>query len=119
MKLTITSITCNSTCSAAFADNLFLMIQSDAGVPARYPLKGSIDMSEKSSMALPSGGYSIEYDYGVIVTAWDDDGPIKSVDAPDYLFNIGVGPSSPIGSATVTKYNHNGAEYTYSTTISQ
>ena len=119
MKLTINEIKCDAPCSAVQDDNLFLLIQADAGPPVRYPMLGWDDMGAGDTMTLPDGGYVIEYSYGVIVTAWDEDSLVfKGLDSPDYLFNISVGPGSSVGSSSFTKYNHNGAQYTFTTTIS-
>lgn len=121
MKLTITNITCNNPCSGIQDDDLFLLIQADGGVPMRYPVAGSVSMGANDEMPLPDGGYVIDYSYGVIITAWDRDSFLfKSLDSPDYLFNISIGAGSTVGDhPPFTKYNHNGAEYTFTTSISQ
>lgn len=69
-------------------------------------------------MALPAGGYSFDFDYGFVVTAWDRDSVVlKGLDSPDFLFNFDGCTTSP-GYYSQTLYNNNGAEYTYSRTIS-
>ncbi len=90
MKMTLTNITCNATASTAEDnDDLFLMIQADAGPPVRYPLTGSITMKKEGQMPLPDGGYVINFDYGAVVTGYDlDERLLKNVDSPDYLFLV-------------------------------
>lgn len=105
MLLKITSIVCDATVSTVEStDNLFLMIQADAGPPARYPMTGSSPMKVGSSMPMPAVGtapnteyyYQVEFDYGVVVTGYDLDSLlIKNLDSPDFLFNFAVNTSSP------------------------
>lgn len=117
MQMTITGITCDK-CHSSKEDNVFLLIQADAGVPARYPLVDSVDMGNGSTMTLPDGGYVVNFDYGVVVTAWDLDSRLfTGVNAPDFLFNFYV--TSGSGSASGTMSNENGAKYSYTYTISQ
>jgi hypothetical protein len=119
MKLTINSIYCNATCSGIQKDNVFLIIQADGGPPIHYPAIGAINMAAGDSMTLPTGGYTVEFDYGFVVTAWDRDSYIfKGLDSPDFLFDFNACTTSP-ASYTQTLYNENGAEYTYSRSISQ
>ena len=54
----ITKITCNTRHSTDKDDNVFLLIQADAGVPLRYPAVDFRDMGDGSTMTLPDGGYS-------------------------------------------------------------
>lgn len=118
MKMTITNITCNNPSSAIQDDNVFLLIQADAGPPVRYPPIGTERMGSGDTMELPAGGYVVEYEYGVVVTAWDRDSFIfKGLDSPDYLFNIFVDTETT--NSTNTKYDHNGADYTFTRNISQ
>jgi hypothetical protein len=119
MQMTITSITCKSTCSIPpKKDNVFLLIQADAGPPIRYPAIGVVDMGSDDAFTLPAGGYTVEFDYGVVITAWDQDSVvITDLNSPDFLFNIPV--SNHTGNGTTTTYNENSASYTYSIEISQ
>ena len=119
MKMTITSITCNATCSIPpKKDNVFLQIQADAGLPLRYPTVGVVDMGAGDSFTLPSGGYWVDFDYGVVVTAWDQDSVIiTDLNSPDFLFNIAV--NTHTASGTTSTYNQNSAAYTYTIEISQ
>ncbi|HVZ51842.1 MAG TPA: hypothetical protein VG986_07750 [Pseudolabrys sp.] len=118
MQMIITNITCNQRHSTTQDDNVFLLIQADAGVPARYPLVDSEDMGNGSTMTLPDGGYVVNFDYGVVVTGWDLDSRIfTNVNAPDFLFNFSVNSNSASYSGTMS--NENGAKYSYSYTISQ
>jgi hypothetical protein len=115
--MTITNVTCNATCSGIQDDNVFLLIQADGGPPSRYPAFNSIKMGPGDTMTLPDGGYVVNFEDGVVVTAWDLDAFIfKIVNAPDYLFNIWVYYDTQ--SATETKYNNNGARYTFTRDIS-
>lgn len=119
MTLTISSIVCESTCSIPpKEDNVFLLVQADAGLPRRYPPLAVCDMGKGSSFTLPDGGYSIDFTYGVLVTAWDQDSIlITELNAPDFLFNIAVDAGTPSGSTTT--YNKNGASYTYTIAVTQ
>ncbi|MBV0911697.1 hypothetical protein [Anianabacter salinae] len=114
--MTITNITCNNPCSGIQDDDVFLLIQADGGPPARYPAVGTYSMGAGTQWTL-EGGYEVDYDYGVIVTAWDRDSyMLKNLDSPDYLFNINVKGNTT--SSTNTKTNHNGADYTFTRNIS-
>ncbi|MEN3747661.1 hypothetical protein TPR58_10810 [Sphingomonas sp. HF-S3] len=118
MKLTINSIYCKKTCSATQPDNVFLIIQADGGPPIHYPAVGWINMKAQEYMTLPEGGYSFDFDYGFVVTAWDADSVfLKGLDSPDFLFNFDGCTTSP-GYYSQTLYNNNGAEYCYDRTIS-
>lgn len=116
MQMIITKITCNTRHSTDKDDNVFLLIQADAGIPLRYPAVDSVDMGDGSTMTLPDGGYTVNFDYGVVVTGWDLDSRLfTSVNAPDVLFNFYVNSGSASYSGTMS--NENGANYSY--TISQ
>lgn len=123
MKMTITGITCKATVSTVEStDNLFLLIQADAGPPARFPLTGSVDMKVGSEMTLPDGGYAVNFDYGVVVTGYDLDSLLlKNLDSPDFLFNLSVNTTSRSGTQTLTFCKNQGegtSEYVVSYEIS-
>ncbi|MEM7269840.1 MAG: hypothetical protein AAF401_11370 [Pseudomonadota bacterium] len=112
-RLTITSVVCDETCATFEAyDNVFMPIQADGGLPIRYPPYGNQKMTDGDAMDLPDGGLKVDYEYGVVVTFWDEDSKIvQDLNQPDYLFNINVNAGSTSGSNT--KYNLNGAKYTF------
>lgn len=117
MQFAITKIACVQRHSTDKDDNVFLLIQADAGMPLRYPAVDSVDMGDGSTMTLPDGGYVVNFDYGVVVTGWDLDSRLfTGLNAPDFLFNFYVNSGSGSGSGTMS--NENGAEYSYAYTIS-
>lgn len=124
MKMLITNITCNAPCSGVQDDNVFLLVQADAGPPMRYPPAKSYPMGTGDTMPLPVDsdtgvtGYSVNYDYAVIVQAFDLDSRVfTDIDQPDYLFNISADTQTPSG--TTKKYNHNSAVYSFTVEFSQ
>jgi len=130
MQLQITDITCIAA-SSIKPDNVFLIIQADAGAPLRYPIMGSHNMSAGDSMPLPPPASSsddsdsgtdaliVEFEFGVVITAWDRDSFfLKGLDSPDYLFNINVCRASTWATTTYIAYEHNGAQYSFTRSLS-
>jgi len=115
MLMTINTIKCINPHSNNASDSVFLLIQADANRPRRHPLVGSVSMSPGSTMPLPTNGYQIAFDYGVVVTVWNHD-MFQMVNAPDFLFNLAVMNTSASWSGDMSNYNK--AEYYCDYTIS-
>ena len=135
--LSINSLTCQQTTSTVESnDDVFLVIQADAGPPLRYPAAGVFQMAPTGngktgrdgiyeSMPMPeTGSYTIGFDYGVVVTGFDRDSTIdKNFNAPDFLFNFSVNLDYPHDMTQQTmkclkNQGLNFSEYTVTFTVS-
>ena len=111
-KIQITSIVCNGT-SEDGNDEVYVIHQSDAGVPVRYPAAGyqrmntTADPSDDVVQTWSPPDLTMEFTNEVLVTLWDQD--VRGTD-PSFLINNDYTPSDVPSSFSM--HNHNGAEYT-------
>jgi hypothetical protein len=118
LKLTITEILCNKP-SSPVVDEFFMFIQADGLPPVRYPLLGfkpalagkTVELPSKSSSSASADGIVVEFNHGVVITAFDRDfKAITSVfNDNDFLFSFAVDAQSAGG--TFSSTNHNGSSY--------
>ena len=113
-SIKITSIQCHGTNdTGGFNDEVYIIYQSDAGLPIRFPLFGSQNMNTSAD----SGSNTVQqwnvdlvldFDQEVLVTLWDsDEGTAKR---SDFLINCDYDSGNP--PASFHMQNNNGADYT-------
>ena len=111
-SITITSITCHGT-SESGHDEVYLICQSDAGLPIRIPasINTNHPMEKGDTWSI---NQTLNYDYEVLVTLWDED---LSYDPnlATYLQSIDfVAGTLGLGSGVIQLTNRNGANYSVS-----
>jgi hypothetical protein len=110
-SIKITTILCNST-SESGHDEVYVICQSDAGLPIRFPtgINEYTQMTSKTSWSLNE---TLNFEYEVLVTLWDED---LSYDPnlATYLQSNDFRPGT--GSGTLRLTNRNGADYSISYT---
>lgn len=122
-KLTVSQINCTSVSANAGvslgADDVFIMHQTDGGMPIRFPASTDVyEMTNGSQQPLAEGdvpGLVLYYNYGAYVSLWDHDGPLNQVDPADLLGCQGFLVTDV--SKTYTLKHNNGAAYSIVVTI--
>ena len=104
----VTSIYCNSP-SESSTDELYLICQSDGGLPLRVPagLNTTQEMEKGDTWTLSN--LVLYFEYEVLVTLWDHDMPYDPNTAT-YLQSIDFQPGNGDGYRRLK--NRNGADYT-------
>lgn len=127
MKIVVNSIHCVT--GKSKTDKVFIIHQSDAGVPVRYPATGYHEMSSGDTWAPvgSDGSPAIGFDYsdGGYLSLWGEVWPIilfdisgdKTNGSPKILGNAFFTTQSQSGSLAVQ--GNNGSSYTVSVTITQ
>lgn len=111
-SIKITTITCNGT-SEADHDEVYLICQSDAGLPIRFPDTINTNNPMKKGGTPWQVNLTLNFEYEVLVTLWDED---LSYDPnlATYLQSNDFRAGS--GSGTIRLKNRNGADYSISYT---
>jgi len=107
-SIQINSIYCGDT-SEHSCDEVYLVCQSDAGIPIRVPAGINPSQPMKKGQTWTLDDLILNFEYEVLVTLWDHDGK----DNPNwatYLQSHDFGPGSGSGSIQLT--NPNDANYT-------
>lgn len=107
-SIQVTSIYCTKP-SESSTDELYLICQSDGGLPIRVPagINTKVEMQAKDTWS-PSN-LILYFEYEVLVTLWDHDVAFDPNTAT-YLQSIDFQPGNGEGSRRLT--NLNGADYT-------
>lgn len=113
-SIKITSIQCHGTSELGnLNDEVYIIIQADAGLPIRFPIVGTQNMNTSSDSSNDTKqtwdvNLVLDFDHEVLVTLWDSDPGTDRTS--DFLINCDY--SSPNPPASYQMINHNGANYT-------
>lgn len=118
----LTSIICYATSENGlieeYNDEVFVIYQSDAGIPVRYPTTGyqrmnpTADPTNDVVQTWNISDLEISFENEVLITLWDNDSPTGELNEPTFLINKDYRSDNYMDLLSFNMKNRNNANYT-------